>query len=81
MDDGPRTGGALRAVRGDRGCHPAWDLALVWGSITPDDEPVLWPFDGEYWRDEIGTSQAVVQSACACEPWPSLSLLCGNLAH
>jgi len=25
---------------------------------------VLWPFDGEYWRDELGSYQQVVTSKC-----------------
>jgi hypothetical protein len=25
---------------------------------------VLWPFNGEYWRDELGFYRQVVESAC-----------------
>jgi hypothetical protein len=38
--------------------------ALVFGRVTPDDEHVLWPFDGEYWRDELGFYRQVVTSKC-----------------
>ena len=31
----------------------------------PDGEHVLWPFDGEYWRDELGFYRQVVTSKCA----------------
>jgi hypothetical protein len=29
-----------------------------------DEEHMLWPFDGEYWRDELGTYRAVVEPTC-----------------
>jgi hypothetical protein len=32
--------------------------------VKPDDEHMLWPFDGEYWRDELGFYRQVVESAC-----------------
>jgi len=32
--------------------------------VNPDEEHVLWPFTGEYWRDELGFYRAVVMSAC-----------------
>ena len=37
---------------------------MEFGVVNPDDEHVLWPFDGEYWRDELGFYRAVVMSAC-----------------
>ena len=39
--------------------------ALTYGVVQPDDEHVLWPFDGEYWRDELGFYRQVVTSKCA----------------
>jgi hypothetical protein len=38
--------------------------ARVFGQITPDYEHVIWPFDGEYWRDELGFYRQVVTSKC-----------------
>ena len=32
--------------------------------IRRDDAFVLWPFTGEYWRDELGTYRAIVPSLC-----------------
>jgi hypothetical protein len=39
--------------------------AINSGRIKPDDEHVIWPFDGEYWRDELGFYRQVVTSKCA----------------
>jgi hypothetical protein len=36
----------------------------VYGNITPDEEHVIWPFDGEYWRDELGFYRQIVVSKC-----------------
>ena len=36
----------------------------VAGVVKPDEEHMLWPFDGEYWRDELGFYRQVVESAC-----------------
>jgi hypothetical protein len=36
----------------------------IYGVVTPDEEHVLWPFDGEYWRDELGFYRQVVVSKC-----------------
>ena len=36
----------------------------TYGQVTPDAEHVLWPFDGEYWRDELGFYRQVVVSKC-----------------
>jgi hypothetical protein len=34
------------------------------GLPRPDDEHVIWPFDGEFWRDELGSYRQVVVSQC-----------------
>ena len=34
------------------------------GNVQVDDEHQLWPFDGEYWRDELGFYRQVVKSNC-----------------
>lgn len=39
--------------------------ALTYGVVQPDDEHVLWQFNGEYWRDELGFYRQVVTSKCA----------------
>ncbi|WP_437593178.1 tetratricopeptide repeat protein [Sorangium sp. So ce1000] len=39
--------------------------ALTYGVVKPDDEHVLWPFNGEYWRDELGFYRQVVTSKCS----------------
>jgi len=36
----------------------------TYGVVNPDEEHVLWPFDGEYWRDELGFYRQVVVSNC-----------------
>jgi hypothetical protein len=36
----------------------------IYGVVNPDEEHVIWPFDGEYWRDELGFYRQVVESAC-----------------
>ncbi|HMJ56022.1 MAG TPA: hypothetical protein VK540_28325 [Polyangiaceae bacterium] len=36
----------------------------VYGVVNPDEEHVLWPFDGEFWRDELGFYRQVVVSRC-----------------
>ncbi len=38
--------------------------AMIFGVVKPDEEHVLWPFDGEYWRDELGFYRQVVESKC-----------------
>lgn len=38
--------------------------AKIFGIVQPDEEHVLWPFDGEYWRDELGFYRQVVVSKC-----------------
>lgn len=36
----------------------------LFGVVNPDDEHFIWPFDGEYWRDELGFYRQEVESAC-----------------
>ncbi len=36
----------------------------IYGVVEPDEEHVLWPFNGEFWRDELGFYRQVVQSTC-----------------
>jgi tetratricopeptide (TPR) repeat protein len=36
----------------------------IYGVVKPDEEHVLWPFDGEFWRDELGFYRQVVISNC-----------------
>jgi TolA-binding protein len=38
--------------------------AKVFGVVKPDEEHVIWPFNGEYWRDELGFYRQVVVSKC-----------------
>jgi hypothetical protein len=38
--------------------------AKIFGVVKPDEEHIFWPFDGEYWRDELGFYRQVVESAC-----------------
>jgi hypothetical protein len=50
------------------------DQAIVGGQVTveeskanivkPDDEHVIWPFNGEYWRDELGFYRQTITSKC-----------------
>jgi hypothetical protein len=32
--------------------------------VKADEEHVIWPFDGEYWRDELGSYRQNVKSKC-----------------
>jgi hypothetical protein len=32
--------------------------------VKPDDEHVIWPFNGEYWRDELGFYRQTITSRC-----------------
>ncbi len=36
----------------------------IYGVVKPDEEHVLWPYNGEWWRDELGYYRQVVESAC-----------------
>lgn len=38
--------------------------ARIYGVVNPDDEHFIWPFNGEYWRDELGFYRQEVASAC-----------------
>jgi len=35
-----------------------------YGIVTTDDDHIRWPFDGEYWRDELGTYRQTVVNTC-----------------
>jgi len=34
------------------------------GAVQVDEEHQVWPFDGEYWRDELGFYRQQVTSQC-----------------
>lgn len=34
-------------------------------NIVPDDEHTFWPFDGQYWKDELGYYRFKIRSNCA----------------
>ena len=34
----------------------------------PDEEHVYWPFDGEYWRDELGSYTTLIPNRCLKAP-------------
>jgi hypothetical protein len=38
--------------------------SVQWGRVLGDEEHFLWRFDGEYWRDELGTYRQTVLSTC-----------------
>lgn len=38
--------------------------AYEFGQVPADAEHHIWPFDGEYWRDELGFYRQVVESQC-----------------
>ena len=38
--------------------------AKIFGVVKPDEEHLLWPYQGEYWRDELGFYRQVVETAC-----------------
>lgn len=50
------------------------DVAIAGGQVSqaeskanivrPDEEHVIWPFDGEYWRDELGFYRQTITSKC-----------------
>ncbi|MGH7281053.1 MAG: tetratricopeptide repeat protein, partial [Polyangiaceae bacterium] len=50
------------------------DIALQGGQVSqeeskvnivkPDEEHVIWPFNGEYWRDELGFYRQTITSKC-----------------
>jgi len=52
----------LRSVRPRR---PSTEIASV---VTYDGEDhALWPFDGEYWRDEFGSYRERVNATCGAD--------------
>jgi hypothetical protein len=55
-----------RAKRDERQRAPAARARpeRVYGVVEPDHEHVRWPFDGEYWKDELGSYRQVVISRC-----------------
>ena len=38
-------------------------LSYDWSAAT-DDEKVYWPYEGEYWRDELGTYEYTLTWGC-----------------
>ena len=48
----------------DSGKQLSKEDAKIYGVVNPDEEHILWPFDGEYWRDELGFYRQVVVSTC-----------------
>src|SRR5262249_31703808 len=42
----------------------AKEESLSSGRVKPDDEHVIWPYDGEYWRDELGFYRQEWTSKC-----------------
>jgi tetratricopeptide (TPR) repeat protein len=48
-----------RAPAGDDAAGPSPAL------VVEEDGHVIWPFDGEYWRDEVGHYRQAVTSRCA----------------
>ena len=35
---------------------------------SPDEEHMYWPFDGEYWRDELGSYTSLIPNRCLSNP-------------
>jgi len=60
-------GETLRARRGDISNAAAQEqsaAAAAYSQLEIDDEHIEWPFDGEYWRDELGFYVYDIQSLC-----------------
>ncbi len=60
-------GETLRARRGDISNAAAQEQASAAAAYRPleiDDEHIEWPFDGEYWRDELGFYVYDIKSFC-----------------
>ena len=51
---GTETSSELQAVAGTSG-----------GNVVVDEEHQMWPFDGEYWRDELGYYRQQVTNRCS----------------
>jgi TolA-binding protein len=51
-----------RAKAGDLDLGPTL-LTYDWSAAT-DDEKVYWPYEGEYWRDELGTYEYTLTWGC-----------------
>jgi outer membrane protein assembly factor BamD (BamD/ComL family) len=61
-------GETLRARRGDISNAAAQEqasAAAAYRELLIDDEHIEWPFDGEYWRDELGFYFYDIESQCA----------------
>ena len=35
---------------------------------STDEEHMYWPFDGEYWRDELGSYTSMIPNKCLSNP-------------
>lgn len=46
------------------GSPPRMDALAPNGVVTTDDDHIRWPFDGEYWRDELGTYRQTIINTC-----------------
>ena len=51
-----------KAKAGDRDLGPTL-LTYDWSPAT-DDEKIYWPYEGEYWRDELGTYEYTLTWGC-----------------
>lgn len=61
-------GETLRARRGDISNAAAQEQAAATAAhreLEIDDEHIEWPFEGEYWRDELGSYLYDIKSECA----------------
>ncbi|MFO0744103.1 MAG: hypothetical protein U1F43_00320 [Myxococcota bacterium] len=60
-------GETLRARRGDISDAAAQEqaaAAAAYREIEVDEEHIEWPFDGEYWKDELGSYLYDIRSKC-----------------
>jgi hypothetical protein len=65
------TGETLRARRGDISNAAAQEQAAAAAAhreIEIDDEHIEWPFEGEYWIDELGSYLYDIKSECEAPP-------------
>jgi tetratricopeptide (TPR) repeat protein len=66
-------GETLRARRGDISNAAAQEqaaAAAAYRGLAIDEEHIQWPFDGEYWRDELGAYLYETKSRCEAAPAP-----------
>lgn len=64
-------GETLRARRGDISNAAAQEQAAAAAATTEieaDDEHIEWPFEGEYWKDELGSYLYDIKSECEAPP-------------